>query len=78
MDGTIVIYLIAALVTVVTGYAIMRWIDFGFTKVEDKRRYSYAKGCIRCYNQGQKQMAMSTIKTLNNNLYEMYKDMSEL
>ena len=72
MDGTIVIYLIAVLVTVVTGYAIMRWIDFGFTKVEDKRRYKMAKGCIRCYNDGQKRMAMSTIKTLNNNLYEMY------
>lgn len=78
MDGFIFVYFAAAVVAAVIGYTAIRWIDFGFTKVEDKRRYGMAKGCIRCYNNGQKQMALSLTKELNKNLYEMYRKMSEL
>ena len=72
------LYLVSAMVAIVLVYACMRWIDFGFTKKEDKRRYKMAKSCIRCYNDGQKMMAKSLIKELNNNLYDMYKKMGDL
>lgn len=72
------IYLCTAVVALVIGYAMIRGIDFLFTKQEDKRRYKYAKGCIQSYNDGQKRMAQSLIKGINNNLYEMYKKMGDL
>ena len=72
------IYLISAMVAIVLVYTGMRWIDYAFTKKEDKRRYRMAKGCIRCYNDGQKMMAKGLIRELNNNLYDMYKKMGDL
>ena len=44
------VYLISAVIGLIILYACVRWIDFGFTKLEDKRRYKMVKGCIRCYN----------------------------
>lgn len=72
------LYLIAVAVLAIVVYACIRWIDFGFTKAEDKRRYKMAKGCIRCYNDGQKQMAKSLIRNINNNLFKMCQEMSDL
>ena len=72
------IYLVAGVIAVVIGYACMRWIDFGFRKVEDKRRCKMAKAVVRCYNDGQKQMATSMIRGINDNLLEMYKKFGDL
>lgn len=72
------LYLIAVAVLAIVVYACIRWIDFGFTKAEDKRRYKMAKSCIRCYNDGQKQMAKSLIRNINNNLFKMCQEMSDL
>ena len=73
MDGLIMLYIAIAMVAVVAVYACMRWIDFGFTKAEDKRRYKMAKGYTRFYVNEQKQMAMSLTKKLNHNLFDMIK-----
>ncbi len=44
MDWVIILYFVLAMATGVIGYLFIRFIDFHFTKVEDKRRYGYAKG----------------------------------
>ena len=78
MDSAFFIYLVCGVVAVVIGYLGMRTIDFCFTKQEDKRRYNYAKGAIHCYNDGQKRMAMSMVKGINDQLVDMWKKMGDL
>ena len=78
MDNVFYIYLVSEVIAIVIGYLGCRTIDFMFTKSEDKRRYSYAKGCIQCYNDGQKRMAQSLTKTINDNLLETFQKMEDL
>ena len=72
------VYLISAVIGLIILYACVRWIDFGFTKLEDKRRYKMAKGCIRCYNHGQKQLAKSAMRTINDNIFNMFGKIGDL
>lgn len=72
------VYLISAVIALIALYAVVRWIDFGFTKLEDKRRYKMAKGCIRCYNNGQKTMAKEAMRAINDNLFDMFQKMGDL
>ena len=72
------IYLISAVIALIVLYACVRAIDFGFTKLEDKRRCKMAKACIRTFNDGQKQMAKSLIRSINDSLFDMAKKMGEL
>lgn len=89
MEIIYVIYFLTAAVVAIGAYAAMRAIDYGFNKREtrneygytqlrDEYRYKMAKGCIQSYTDGQKRMAMDLTKSLNDNLYEMYKKMGDL
>ena len=78
MDWVFVIYLLIGIVGVVIGYLGIRAIDYAFGKKESNRRYNHVKGCIKCFNQGQRQMAISLTKEINRNLFDMYKKLGDL
>ena len=88
MNMVYIYYLQIMAVVVIAAYTVMRAVDYGFgkkeaqndfvrTKAEDRRRYDYAKGCIKSFNDGQKQMALSLIKQLNDGIMDMYQRMED-
>ena len=82
MDVVFFAYLGSAMVAVIAVFAAIRWIDFGFTKVEDRRWYKMAKGCINAYNKGQghmyKALTRDMTKTINNAIFEMANKLEDL
>lgn len=82
MDVVFFVYLVSAVVAIIASYAVIRWIDFGFTKVEDGRRYKMAKGCIRTYNKGQGQvyhnLTRDMTRTINDMVFDMAKKFGDL
>lgn len=82
MDKIFFIYLISCALAVIAVFAVLRWIEFGFTKIEDKRRCKMVKACIRCYTDGQekmvKNMTKTMIKTINDNVFEMARRFEDL
>lgn len=92
MNMVYIYYLLIMAVVVIAAYTVMRAVDYGFgkkeaqndfvrTKAEDEIRYEirygYAKRCIQSFNDGQKQMALSLIKQLNDGIMDMYQRMED-
>jgi type III secretory pathway component EscU len=78
MDVIVIGYLVVSVVAVVIGYALVRAIDFGFTKAEDVRRHKFRKDEIKCYHKAQGRMAMDVTKSINDKMLEMFKNMGDL
>ena len=82
MDVVFFAYLGTAMVAVIAVFAAIRWIEFGFTKIEDKRRFKMAKSCIKAYNKGQGQMygtlTRDMTKTINDAILDMANKLEDL
>lgn len=78
MDVLFIAYLGICVAAVVIGYALVRAIDFKFTEAEDVRRHKFRKDEIKCYHKAQGRMAMDVTKSINDKMFEMFKNMGDL
>ena len=72
-----ILYVLVCLVAAIALYAVVRWIDYAFTKREDRRRYGYAVDGLDYAFRKTKKMSMSMIKDINNSIFDMAKSMEE-
>ena len=66
-----IIYILCAFVVCTVFYVIARFVDYGFSKLEDKRRYQMAKNFMRHTIGAAKQMSIDTIKEINKAVFDM-------